>query len=319
MHLSQDATCLVCGGRQFQAVLDGAIVNNYSFGMCANCRMVQAFAVDKAVSFDYSDYGDYLLLNEADARRRIDCVGKTMKPIFKKLRKEFNDAVVLDFGSGAGYFCKAAEEYGFKALGVEPSDKLIEFSRKTVKFDTVYKSVEDINVQCDAIFMFDVIEHLAPEKSRDIMISLLDRLPVGGFLIGNTPNFKSANIRLCKDKDPVIAPPSHVCYFSLRSLDAYLTALGLAKVKSYSRGLSSNSFFRKTKCERSFMEKGLRSAKIHELPLLIALRTFFAAAGFLLQPFGLGYQIYFVYQKKSVVVAKTGRNSEPLSVPALLS
>jgi hypothetical protein len=46
------------------------------------------------------------------------------------------------------------------------------------------------------------------------------------------------------------------------------------------------------------MEKGLRNAKVYELPFLLTLRIAFAASGFLLQPFGLGYQIYFVYQKK---------------------
>ncbi len=45
------------------------------------------------------------------------------------------------------------------------------------------------------------------------------------------------------------------------------------------------------------MEKGLRQTKIYELPIIVALRIMFAAAGIALQPFGMGYQIYFVYQK----------------------
>jgi hypothetical protein len=116
-------------------------------------------------------------------------------------------------------------------------------------------------------------------------------------LVGNTPNFKSANIRLSKDKDPVIAPPSHMCYFSMKSLDQYLVSLRLAKITLYSRGLSSNSFFRPSKFERSFAEKGLRQAKLHELPVIVALRVAFGLGGVLLQPLGMGYQMYFVYQK----------------------
>lgn len=260
--------------------------------------MVQAFATGDVCSFDYANYGDYLLLSDAEIQRRIRFVDRTMHRVFRLLRQRIGEVRVLDVGSGAGYFCKAAEEYGLSAFGVELSDKLIEFSKKKVGFQKVFKRIEEIDSQFDAIFMSDVIEHLPPAESRQIMTNLAARLKPNGLLIGNTPNFQSANILICEDADPVVAPPSHVCYFSLKTLDRYLSSLGLARIRLYSRGLSSNSFFRKNKFERSFLEKSLRQARLVQLPLLISLRVMFAAGGYLLQPFGLGYQVYFMYQKQ---------------------
>ena len=290
-------SCLVCGEKEFKEVYGGRVINNHVLGKCALCGMVQAFTLDGIPSFDYSGYGDYLLLDDSEIRSRIRCASRGMYPISRTLRERFNDAVVLDFGSGAGYFCKAAEQYGFNAFGIELSDKLIEYSKTRVKFEKVFKRIEDIGVKFDAIFMSDVIEHLSPISSRRIMTNLIDHLKAGGLLIGNTPNFKSVNIFLSKERDPVVAPPSHICYFSRQTLERYLCSLGLARVRLYSRGLSSNGFLRRSKFERSFLEKSLRRTGLHLIPLWVLLRTTFKVGGLLVQPFGLGYQIYFMYKK----------------------
>ena len=291
-----EMSCLICGGYDFETVFSDT-VNDHIVGRCTQCGMVQASPVGKKPVADYSNYGDYLLIEDRAIQRRISWASQVMQPWFRVLKQRFGKPTVLDFGSGASFLCQAAESNGLNMYGVEPSDKLIDYSKRVIGFKKVYKNIEDIEHQFDGVFMMDVIEHLDPKDSRTIMRKLLDRLNPGGLLIGNTPNICSANIRLCKTKDPVIAPPSHLCYFSPDTLDAYLRSLGLRREKLYSRGLSSNSFFRKSKFERSFIETGFRSTPLHLLPIWASVRTSFAAAGYLLQPFGLGYQIYFVYNK----------------------
>lgn len=296
--------CVVCGSAHFKKLRDYAVINNHSLGECHACGMVQALPVSDVSSFDYSDYGDYLLLTDQEICRRIRWVERHMAPMFRSIRARVQDATVVDFGSGAGYLCKAAQNYGFRAIGVELSNKLREFSKTRVGFENVVARIEDVHGGCDAIFMSDVIEHLAPLHSRKVMTEIVNHLNPGALLVGNTPNVRSVNIRISKDRDPVIAPPSHLCYFSMASLHRYLASLGLEKVSLYSRGLSSNSFLRKSKFKRSFLEKSLRQAKLYELPVIIPLRAFFAAAGFTLQPIGMGYQIYFAYQKPRRAVAR---------------
>jgi hypothetical protein len=54
---------------------------------------------------------------------------------------------------------------------------------------------------------------------EDFMNKINSLLLPGGWLIGNTPNINSLNIKLSGNKDPVIWPPNHLSYFSSQSLD----------------------------------------------------------------------------------------------------
>jgi SAM-dependent methyltransferase len=265
--------------------------------------MVQACPAGDFAAVSYADYGDYLLLGEdREIRKRVRSVGRAMRSRLELISRRYDSPTVLDFGSGAGYLCKAAEEFGLHVAGVELSEKLTEFSTTRVGFGNVYRRVEDAGQHFDAIFMTDVIEHLQPAASRHIMTGLLDHLKPGGLLIGNTPNFNSANIRLCGDRDPVIAPPYHQCYFTPQSLDAYLVSLGLKRLRLYSKGLSPDSFLRRRKFEPSFMDRGLSNIRPAMLPLAVMLKLAFKVAGTLLGPWGLGYQLFFVYEKRRYVV-----------------
>jgi SAM-dependent methyltransferase len=237
------------------------------------------------------------MLTPAEIQKRVSNVSQKMRGLFRILRREYETPSLLDFGSGAGYFCKAAQNCGFDVYGVELSATLSEFCKKRLGFAQIFHDIEECGTAFDAIFMSDVIEHFDPMFSRSLMSSIVDHLKPGGLLIGNTPNFGSANIRLCKDRDPVIAPPSHLCYFSLSTLEKYLSSFGLSRVSLHSDGLSSNSFLRKSKFSPSFLERGLRSTGVTMLPFYIFLRIAFAVVGACLRPFGLGYQIYFIYRK----------------------
>lgn len=293
--------CLVCGEHSFVTLFKGRVVEQHVLRRCVKCGMVQAFRAEGFIQpqkHDYSSYGDYLLVDhDADVRRRVDSAAQAMRPWFELVPRESSPPAVLDFGSGAGYLGKAAEEFGFDAFGIEISSKLVEFSKKRVGFLQVYPALDALRRQFDAIFMADVIEHLEPTQSRALMAQLVDRLKPGGLLIGNTPNIRSANILIFKERDPVIAPPSHVCYFSPATLDSYLKSLGLVRKTLFSAGLSQDSFIRKSKFEPSFLEKPWRTAPMRLLAFRIPLKLAFRAAGLPLRPLGLGYQIYFAYRK----------------------
>jgi len=290
--------CLICGGHNFEILFDGKIMEGHILGECRRCGMVQASPLEGSADYSYSEYGDYLLTSDDhEIGKRVRLAGRVMRSHFERIALRYNSATILDFGSGAGYFCKAAEDFGLKTFGVELSAKLTDFSKNRVRFSKVYREVSDIGLRFHAIFMSDVIEHLKPSVSGVIMSRLLDHLNPGGLLIGNTPNFSSANIRVCGYRDPVIAPPSHQCYFTLKSLDAYLSTFGLKRLRLYSKGLSSDSFFRKSKFEPSFLEKRLRDTSFPLLPLVVFLRYAFRVGGILVQPWGLGYQLFFVYEK----------------------
>jgi 2-polyprenyl-3-methyl-5-hydroxy-6-metoxy-1,4-benzoquinol methylase len=289
--------CLVCGKTEFGDKFSGEIINGHSLRKCISCGMVQATACAETSSADYSNYGSYLLVTPKHIGRRIQYARNNAKRWFRLVANKFPEPVILDYGSGAGFLCKAAEQSGLKAYGLEPSRLLIQYCKEHVNFHNLLERIEDLPGPVSAVFMTDVIEHLPPSVSRELMGEVVSRISPGGFLIGNTPNIDSFNILLHKCSDPAVAPPSHVCYFNLSTLHAYLTSLGLNRVSLYSTGVSTNSFFRRKKFERSFVETGLRSASLPMLPVLLSIRGLFWLGGHVARCFKMGYQIYFAYQK----------------------
>src|ERR1700730_6650954 len=77
-----NAPCLVCGGHEFRGVFSGRAVNNHILAKCAACEMVQAFVTQEVPPFDYSGYGDYLLLSDSEIARRVRYVSKGMRAAF---------------------------------------------------------------------------------------------------------------------------------------------------------------------------------------------------------------------------------------------
>lgn len=293
--------CIICEGTIFYRLYGGKIINKYTLEQCNFCGMVLAFSIYESETYgDFFDYGDCSSLS-SNKVKRVRSAERKVRHIFRKLKIFCQDSKIIDFGCGAGFFCKAAYEAGINVIGVEPSEKLRSFCKEKLKFKNIVGKVDELEGMFDIIFMFDVIEHLNPNITKDIMKKLISHLKPGGLLIGNTPNFKSANILLCKDKDPIIWPPSHSCYFTMKTVDMYLSSLQFKKINLYSRGFSSNSFFRKQKIKKSFLEKGIKETKLYLVPCYISIKIIFKLLGFMLQPFNLGYQIHFCYKLKGVL------------------
>jgi len=306
-------SCFVCGQpllrhsgnlEAFSLLFNGKIVEDHVLARCRHCGMVQALLADgeglqPPAEADYSEYGDYLVAaTEEEIRKQIDEYALRWRWMFERLAQRFARPAVLDFGSGAGYFPQAAAEFGFASCGVEVSSKLREYSRDKVGFAGVYPSLEALGEeQYDAVFASEVIEHLHPAYSRDLMISLLAHLRPGGLFVGSTPNIGSLNVRLFRDKDYVIYPPWHVCYFSTHTLDRYLRSLGLERDYVTTRELSPLSFLRPSKFELSFVEKPPKGWEWIVPPVHLAFRL----AGVPVRWCGLGHQIYFAYLKTGKV------------------
>jgi len=109
-----------------------------------------------------------------------------------------------------------------------------------------------------------------------------------------TPNIASLNIALHGEKDPVIAPPSHTIYFSLKTLNSFIDKLGFKKHKAFTIGFSSNSFFRQNKFQSSWVE---RPSLVQRL-LASAINIIFKIIGIVLMPLGKGYHCFFWYRLK---------------------
>jgi hypothetical protein len=83
---------------------------------------------------------------------------------------------------------------------------------------------------------FEVFEHLRdPVQEASELARVLRR---GGLLYATTPNFNSLSRRLLGPRWNVIEYPEHLCYFSPKSIERWLSASGFTREQIETTGLS---------------------------------------------------------------------------------
>jgi len=138
---------------------------------------------------------------------------------------------LIDIGSGPGYFLLYGQQRAWEVLGIEPSKQASDFSRKMgvqVLDEFLTPDVVDRIGRFDVVHMKEVLEHVPDphgmiEMSRDLLLP-------GGLLSVSVPNdynpFQEA-LRKNEDYPPWwIAPPHHLNYFDLPSLEQLLRRYG---------------------------------------------------------------------------------------------
>jgi SAM-dependent methyltransferase len=139
---------------------------------------------------------------------------------------------LLEIGSGAGFFLKAAERAGWKVTGIELSDEGSRFAREELGLNVRNKAVEvaDDHIGIfDAAVMFDTIEHLFDPGG--VLRSISRALVPGGLALIGTPNFRALSRLVLGTDWAVLSPIEHLYYFEERSLRRLVEASGFADVR----------------------------------------------------------------------------------------
>jgi 2-polyprenyl-3-methyl-5-hydroxy-6-metoxy-1,4-benzoquinol methylase len=127
---------------------------------------------------------------------------------------------LLEIGTGAGFFLKAAARAGWDAHGLELSSEAAAYARETLGLDEAGSF--------DAAAMFEVIEHLRDPMA--VLRAARRAVRPGGVLVLSTPNL-GALTRLALGNDwAVLSPAEHLYYFTERTLSAILIKAGFSRV-----------------------------------------------------------------------------------------
>ena len=139
---------------------------------------------------------------------------------------------MLEVGTGAGFFLKAAERCGWTTAGVEVSAEAAQFARERLCLDVQQGSAEQIDypdASFDAAVLFEVIEHLLdPVRALE---SVRRALRPGGVALLSTPNFNALSRRVLGPQWAVISPAEHLYYFTESSLSALLQRAGFVDIE----------------------------------------------------------------------------------------
>jgi 2-polyprenyl-3-methyl-5-hydroxy-6-metoxy-1,4-benzoquinol methylase len=152
------------------------------------------------------------------------------------------DATLLDVGAGRGRFVVAAAAAGYRASGIEPSDRGLQAAR-ALGADVRQATIEAAEVPAgslDAVTLWHVLEHLDdPGLALD---RIAGWLRPGGTLLVGVPNLDSVQALIGGERWYHLDVPRHRTHFTVTGLQTLLKRHGFAIAATHHVLLEHNPF-----------------------------------------------------------------------------
>jgi 2-polyprenyl-3-methyl-5-hydroxy-6-metoxy-1,4-benzoquinol methylase len=172
--------------------------------------------------FHGGDYGDYVNDRAVFSRHFEDRLREVMTFC--------PGGVLMDVGCAYGFFLDVARK-AFQAVGFDICEVPVRYARETLGLDARHADFTAGSAEsasADAITLWDTIEHL---PRPDLTIEQVARvLKPGGHVFVTTGDMGSVMARARGPKWRMIHPPTHIHYFSKKTLARLLEAHGLEVV-----------------------------------------------------------------------------------------
>ena len=227
----QTPSCLVCGANNWQLLYDQLLLK------CSNCGFVTAnmevdqAQLDEVYTENYFKGEEYLDYLEDQEVQRLNFQDRIKG--FKKVVGKHEPKNILEIGCAYGLFGDEAKKEWPKAhyTGFDVVEEAIDHAQKDLGLNAINQDYlsESMSQAHDAVFMWDVIEHLQfPEK---FLAKISSEMETGGALCITTGDIDALVPKLQGRKWRMIHPPSHLHYFSKKSIEKLLNAHGFELIR----------------------------------------------------------------------------------------
>lgn len=220
--------CIVCDNTNSVPALPGIL-------KCLECgTMVADISLsEKELANLYSE--NYFFGEEySNYIRDRDVLEKNFKLRLKVLEHFLNvthDQRLLEIGSAYGFFMDLVRNRFEVVQGFDISQSSTEYAREHLKLDVRnedFLKYDFGSEHFDVICLWDTIEHL---RDPHLYLEKISRLTKKDGLIAlTTGDIESINARWRKEKWRLVHPPTHLYYFSKRSMEKLLSRYGFQVV-----------------------------------------------------------------------------------------
>ena len=177
-----------------------------------------------------------------DYFKKRDHLDLHLAETIKILMNEKGFRGILDVGCGTGQLINYLNNQGFEVSGCDLSVEAIRLApnkiRNKIKRATATR-LPFKNESFDLVASISVIEHLTKAQATRFIKEAKRVLKKGGFIFLVTPNFSSPIRYFQKEKWFAYSDPTHVFYYTPRTLSKKLKAYGFKNVKLQFRTLYS--------------------------------------------------------------------------------
>lgn len=215
--------CLVCGGNLKSSPIKGLV-------RCASCDFITANIdisdeeLGKLYGRDYFHGEEYLNYNEESESLKVNFRRRISDIV--KIYPSMKEASLFEIGCAYGYFLKEVAPSVKNAMGIDVSNDAVAEAVMNQKVNAVCGDylIYQIERPVDIITMWDTIEHL---RRPDLFIrKAFNDLKGNGLLAITTGDISSLNARLRGGSWRMIHPPTHLHYFSVKTLTKLLHTNG---------------------------------------------------------------------------------------------
>ena len=202
---------------------------------CSLCNLI--FNINfKSLSYnrDYfiTEYESQYGKTYIDDFENIYSLSKIRLKQIMSLLKDKSNLSILDIGSAAGFFLKAAKDYGIEKLkGIEISGFASEYCKTNFLIDVIVSSFEEIECaeKFDIITSWFFIEHLS--NPLDQLKKIYNMLNRGGVFAMSAPSFFGPMFRFSKEEWITSHPKDHRIDLSPYAAKKILKSAGFKKIK----------------------------------------------------------------------------------------
>ena len=220
--------CIVCDSSHARPFHKGLLQCQRCSHVVADLRITdeELFQLYKKDYFFGDEYSDYVA-DKPVIQKNFNLRLKTLK----KFLKPHVHRNLLEIGSAYGFFLEVAQNYFNTVQGIDITEDGVRYAREVLHLDVLQSDLlkhDFENQTFDVVCMWDTIEHL---RDPQLYIEKVSRhMNTGSLLAITTGDIASLNARLRKDKWRLIHPPTHVHYFSRKTLAQMLKNYGFEVV-----------------------------------------------------------------------------------------
>lgn len=220
-------TCLVCGTKSFEKIYNDTLLKCNGCGfVTANLNMSEESlkAIYTENYFKGEEYADYLRdkdVLQKNFSKRIDFA------LSKFGSSRINN--VLEIGAAYGFFAESLTKRlnGINFIGLDIAEEAIKYGKTELKQNLKaedYLKYPAPEKKYSDVFMWDVIEHLpTPEL---VIAKAAAETESGGRIYITTGDIDTFIPKMQKEKWRMIHPPSHLHYFSKKTISKLLEKNG---------------------------------------------------------------------------------------------
>lgn len=215
--------CLVCKEKHFEEIYSHTLKKCLNCGFITANLQISSLKLEEIYSENYFKGEEYLDYCQ-DKKIIQKNFQERLNYIFQKVNKNSIKSV-LEIGCAYGFFAEVLNNYipNLNYIGFDIEEKAVEYGKNILKQNLKQGNYLDFNLSdqnYSDVFMWDVIEHLAYPQLFVQKIS--QEIISGGHLYITTGDIDSELANRQKEKWRLIHPPTHLHYFSKKTITKLL-------------------------------------------------------------------------------------------------